>query len=146
MERLRGRFGLGERVGPGTLEIDRVGQHQPGVQIQASRRQDVLDPVFGLSVNPAVDIAPGSLRAGLEVRLVEAGLVIALADVQESREEGMALLRPQGIGEAQLDAFLVVGLVELSLQLTKGGMELRLVGPEGRTWAICVSVLPRAPA
>ena len=42
----------------------------------------------------------------------------------------MALLRPQGIGEAQLDAFLVVGLVELPLQLTKGGMEPRLVCPE----------------
>ena len=100
MERLRGRSRLGERVSPSALEIDRVGQDQPGGRIQASRWQDVLNLVFSLLGDPAVDFAPGSLGAGLEISQPNAGLVFVLAEAQEGREEGMALVRPQGIGDA----------------------------------------------
>src|ERR1022692_4026290 len=89
MERLSGRSGLVERLGPGALEVDRVGQDQTRGRIQASRWQDVLNLVSGLLRNPAVDFLPDCLRAGLEVSQLEAGLVIALTDLEEGREERM---------------------------------------------------------
>jgi hypothetical protein len=127
VERLGGGLGFVIRFGPNSLEVNGVRQDQPGKASETAGRQDVLDFVLGLLRHPTVDLAPGRLRSGLEVCLVDVGLIFGFGDFQKGRQERMAFLGPQRIGDAQLDARLLAGVAELALEFAKGGMELSLI-------------------
>src|SRR5438445_685184 len=68
-----------------------------------------------------------SVLFSFEIDLVDVGLVFAFGDVQKSWHESVALLRPQCIGDAQLNAFLFAGLLESALEFAEGGMESCLI-------------------
>ena len=44
-----------EGILPGGIEIDGVGQHQPGQMVDSALRDQVFDPVFRLVAHPVVD-------------------------------------------------------------------------------------------
>src|ERR1051326_9259473 len=88
VERLVGRSGFLELPGPDSLEVNGVGQDEPGEVGEAAGRQDVLDLVLGLLRHPMVDLVSGCLRSGPEVSLMDVSLVFALGDLEKSREQG----------------------------------------------------------
>src|SRR5260370_30441833 len=126
MKRVGGGFSFLEWRSPDSFEIDGVGQNEARGVVQASGREDVLDSIFGFLRDPAVDFASGGLGSGFEVGLIYIGLVIGFGDVEESRQEGMALLCPQGIGNCELNALLLFGFGELTFKFAQGGMRLAL--------------------
>ncbi len=85
-----------------------------------------MDFVLGLLRHPTIDLGPGGFRAGLEVGLVNVGLIFALGDFQKGGQERMTFLRPQRVGDVQFDALLLAGFAELALEFAEGGMELPL--------------------
>src|SRR5882672_17295 len=100
MERLGSCFRFVIRFGPNSLEVNGVGQDQPGKVVEAAGWQDILDLVFGRVRYPTVDLPPGGVRSGLKVSLVEVGLISAVGYFQKSGQERTAFLGPQGVGDA----------------------------------------------
>ena len=62
-----------------------------------------------------------------EIRLVNVRLVLALRDVQKAGNKGVALLRPERIGDAQLNVFLFAGFLQPALEFAERGMESSLI-------------------
>lgn len=73
---------LGEGKGPGTLEVDGVDDRQLGVGGRR-RREHVVDPAFGLILDPLVDGSHGLGRVLLEIDAPDGRLVVVLNILQE---------------------------------------------------------------
>src|SRR5690348_15697053 len=115
MEWLIGCGGFFKRFGPGAFEVNGVGQDQSRNLSEAAGGKDILDFVFGLLRDPAIDLVPRRFSAGDEVSLVDIGLIFALGSFEEGGKEGMTLLRPYRVGDVEFDAFLLAGLAKSSL-------------------------------
>ena len=146
VERLRHGIGLLERCGPGTQEVDGIGQNQPGVGVQDASGQNIQDFVLRLLRHPIVDFQPHRIRFGGEVRLLDVGLVLIVGGMQKGRQKRETFLGPQCIGNVQLDGVGLLVRLKIRLESSEEGSKLLLVRPNPRTWDICCSVLPPAPA
>src|ERR1051326_3045080 len=93
---------FGERALPASLEVDSVGKNQAGIRRHDSRRQQILDALPGLLLNPVVDGLACAFGITLEVDELEAGAVIVADCRQEAIEKAEILLTPESIGRDEV--------------------------------------------
>ena len=70
-----------------------------------------------------VNFVSSRFRPSDEVSLIDIGLIFPFGDFQKVRQEGVTLLRPERIGNVQLDAFRPTGSNKLALEFAKSGRQ-----------------------
>ncbi len=88
-----------EIIGPGSVEIDSIGQHQPGQRVDGAGRYEVLNALLGLVLDPAINGQTAGIRRAAEIQRPESGAVILGQQVEVWRQERISLLPPEGIDD-----------------------------------------------
>ena len=121
-----------ELAGPVRLEVDRIAQHQTGQRIDRTQRDDIVDPICGLLADPLVNDPARPFRVRAKIQQVHGRAIVLGQQVQVATQEGKPVLPPEGVGDAELEAFVcgdALGLAlpfELQRQLVEGRVELVL--------------------
>ena len=116
---------LVELLLPVPLEVDGVGQHQPGLGIEHAGSQKILDLLLRLLLDPLVDLLAGRLGVLGEVQDSQFGSVVLAGRLEELGQELVSLLPPEAVRHSKLVALLLVGKEALP-QPSHGLVEFRL--------------------
>ena len=105
------------------LNVDGVGQDQPGERRDRAGREELFDLPLSLFAHPVVDADPAGVGGIVEVHQVELRPVVPAQEIDVSLEETVAELAPEGIGRVELDPSRGGMLGDREVQGVEGRME-----------------------
>ncbi len=114
-----------ERIRPGRLEVDGVGQGDAGVGGDVGRLQDLGDATLRPFARPLVDDLPGRLGVLYVIEKPDAGAELGAQGIEEGLLEGHALLREDGVGDIKLLNRCLAGFVRSGIRIIR--LEVRIV-------------------